>query len=108
MRLRDKQYLMAELLPRLLDAARFLGFKPRLGDAYRHPDCRVGHLKSLHRDRLAFDLILDDSEGNWIKTTEPYTRLGVYWEDLDSLCAWGGRFRRPDGNHFSIRHRGMR
>jgi hypothetical protein len=27
--------------------------------------------------------------------------LGEYWEGLDIMCTWGGRFKRKDGNHYS-------
>ncbi|HBJ0947911.1 TPA: M15 family metallopeptidase, partial [Escherichia coli] len=32
---------------------------------------------------------------------------GEYWESLGG--SWGGRFKsRPDGNHFSLEHNGVR
>lgn len=35
------------------------------------------------------------------------TGLGQYWESLGG--SWGGRFKsRPDGNHFSLEHDGVR
>lgn len=37
-----------------------------------------------------------------------WTDLGGYWESLDSLCAWGGRFKSGDSNHVSITWQGRR
>jgi hypothetical protein len=68
---------------------------------------RVHMLGSLHYARLAQDLnlfvggeyIADGGHPAW-------TELGVFWEGLHPLCAWGGRF--GDGNHFSLQHGGKK
>ncbi|MFQ9337054.1 MAG: M15 family metallopeptidase [Varibaculum sp.] len=45
--------------------------------------------------------------GQYKTRTEDYLPLGEYWESLGG--AWGGRFKsRPDGNHFSLEHNGVR
>jgi hypothetical protein len=44
--------------------------------------------------------------GTYQTASEAYAPLGAYWESLGTDCAWGGRFSKPDGNHFSIRFGG--
>lgn len=60
---------------------------------------------SLHEKRLAIDLNLF-IDGEFQSATESYLPLGEYWESLGG--AWGGRFSKPDGNHFSLEHEGVR
>ena len=59
----------------------------------------AGIAHSLHTDRLAvdFNLILN---GVYQTDTKAYEPLGIYWESLGG--SWGGRFSKPDGNHFSL------
>ena len=68
------------------------------------------HMKlSLHYDRMASDFVLYDG-----KTGKPvydgddprWIKLGEFWESLNPLCAWGGRFH--DANHFSLSHGGRK
>jgi hypothetical protein len=40
-----------------------------------------------------------------VKILEP---VGRYWETLDKFACWGGRFKRPDVDHFSFTHGGMK
>jgi hypothetical protein len=65
----------------------------------------AGRLQSIHRDRLAIDLNLFIN-GQYQESSAAYEPLGLYWESLGGDCIWGGRFSRPDGNHFSLRHDG--
>lgn len=131
MKLGEKQELFAHLVPKLLRTAELYGYAVRIGEVYRFPQmaewnskhCRVckkekkGHkstthpfkgvgiVNSLHCKKLAIDIILfQDGKPFW--DTEEYRRLGMYWEGLDTLCRWGGRFN--DGGHFSITHGGTR
>lgn len=66
------------------------------------------HMKfSTHYDRMASDFVLydvvtgkpvyDGDDPRWID-------LGEFWESLNPLCRWGGRFF--DANHFSLSHGG--
>ena len=104
----QQQQLFAKLLPRLLDRALFLGFTVTLGEVYR-PDVTVelyalagkGSRGSVHPLRLAVDLNLFRN-GVWLTRTEEHRPLGEYWEQVNPLCRWGGRFPRPDGNHYSL------
>lgn len=54
---------------------------------------------SLHHMGLAADLLLYLQDGTYLTQTEDYVVLGSFWESLDPLCKWGGKF--GDGNHFS-------
>lgn len=82
-------------------------------EAYRTPEQAKlnaqkgsGIANSLHCQRLAVDFNLFIN-GEYQTRTEAYRELGEYWESLGG--AWGGRFKnRPDGNHFSLEHDGVR
>jgi hypothetical protein len=107
----QKQELLARLLPDLLDQAHHLGFEVRLRDLWRSPEeaarlaaTGAGIPNSLHTLGLAIDLVLTKN-GRPYWATERYRELGEYWESLDPLCRWGGRF--GDGGHFSITHAGV-
>jgi hypothetical protein len=65
----------------------------------------IGIVKSLHRLKLAIDLILFKN-GKPCWKSEQYRDLGTYWKSLNPLCRWGGDFRNPDGGHFSLNHQG--
>lgn len=84
------------------------------GEAYRTPEqAKLNELNgkgisnSLHTSRLAidFNLIL---HGEYQTDSGAYRDLGEFWESLGDDHAWGGRFSRPDGNHFSIAFQGRR
>lgn len=82
----------------------------RLSWVYRdeQANARVGgHPRSLHVQRLACDLFLDQWDGSkWIyqERTEAYQELGERWEAMGG--AWGGPW--DDGGHFSLAYGGMR
>jgi len=123
------------LLPRLIGHALILGFQIRGGELLRFEaqarwnatHCRVckktksehaplgritkhkfkpiGIVMSLHRLKLAIDLILfKNGEPCW--DSEQYEPLGIFWKSLNPLCRWGGDFSNPDGGHFSLTHQG--
>lgn len=67
----------------------------------------------LHYMQLATDMDLfvwDPDTGKWdyVRDTEhpAWQSMGEFWEGLDPLCRWGGRFTHPDGNHISLTYRG--
>lgn len=149
MRLGAKQELFARLQPRLHDRAHELGFEIRMGEVLRFEQqarwnathCRrckklkvhrdhptkhrfraIGIVRSLHRLKLAEDMVLFKN-GKPCWDTESYRELGEWWESLSHLqgkrrralgiplgvkfeCCWGGRFN--DGGHFSIGHGGRK
>lgn len=103
MSLSDKQAHFTSMIARLILHAEQLGYQLTFGDAYRSPDVTYGHKDSLHRKRLAvdFNLFID---GQYMTKTDDYLKIGEYWESIGG--SWGGRFN--DGNHFSLKHEGMR
>lgn len=112
MTLGEKQRLFSKLLADLVRWAYEQGYELTFGEAYRTPEQAAlnaakgsGIAKSLHTLRLAVDLNLFKA-GVYQTDSEAYKPLGEYWEKLGG--AWGGRFSKPDGNHFSIEHEGIR
>ena len=112
MTLGEKQRLFTRLVGKLIEYAYSIGYELTFGDAYRSPEqarqnaqLGKGIVSSLHCERLAIDLNLFIN-GEYKTQTEDYRKLGEFWEALGADCRWGGRFSRPDGNHFSITHGG--
>lgn len=113
----EKQLLFPNLLIRLLQEAHKQGFGVKMGETHRTPEQAawnakkgVGVKNSLHCLHLAVDLLLF-RDGKWLTKSEDYEGLGKFWEKLsspDMECAWGGRFKKPDGGHFSISHNGIK
>jgi hypothetical protein len=114
MTLGEKQRRFTELVGRLILWAYDEGYELTFGEAFRTPEQAALNAKSgkgisnsLHTQRLAVDLNLFIN-GEYRTKTEDYEPLGEYWESLDPEAAWGGRFSKPDGNHFSLQHQGVR
>lgn len=112
MTLREQQHLFAQLVADLIKEAALRGFEVTLGEAWRSPQearrlasTNRGISRSLHCDRLAIDLNLF-KDGEFLTTTEAHRPLGLWWEQQHPLCRWGGRFSRPDGNHYSVAYQG--
>lgn len=110
----QKQRRFTHLVSDLIAYAYASGYELTFGDAYRSPEqaqanaaAGKGIANSLHTQRLAIDLNLFVN-GEYKTASEAYRQLGVYWESLGSDCCWGGRFSKPDGNHFSISHEGRK
>ena len=88
------------------------GFELTVGEAYRTPEQAAidaqkgsGIAHSLHTDRLAIDFNLF-LHGVYQQGTAAYLPLGQKWEAMGG--AWGGRFTRQDGNHFSLEYQGRK
>jgi hypothetical protein len=88
------------------------GYELTYGEAYRTPEQAAlnaakgsGISNSLHTKRLAVDLQLF-KDGVYLTDSHAYEPLGVFWESLGG--AWGGRFSKPDGNHFSLAWEGVK
>jgi len=103
MTLGQKQRRFTHMIALLILHAEQLGYELTFGDAYRSSKVKYGHRNSLHRKRLAIDLNLF-RDGEYLTRTTDHQRLGEYWESIGGT--WGGRFN--DGNHYSIRHGGMK
>ena len=96
----NKRNKFTECVANLIDYMLSEGYNPRLG--------RDGlpHMKnSLHFQGLAVDIDLI-KDGKYLSKTEDHKKFGEYWESLDEDCRWGGRFKNPDGNHYSVTYGG--
>lgn len=114
MNLGDKQRLFTRLVGQLIAFAYENGMELTFGDAYRsvaqaaaNAKAGTGITNSLHTQRLAVDFNLFVN-GVYQTRTEAYRRLGEKWKTLHPLCCWGGDFSKPDGNHFSVSHGGIK
>jgi hypothetical protein len=104
MTLREARCKMAGMIADLIRYAQNAGFEIALDEGINHQ--KEGHMpNSLHYKGLAQDVLLYKN-GSYLVKTEDYETLGVFWESLGG--SWGGRFREPDGNHFSIEWEGVR
>lgn len=95
MTLREKQSKFVDNVAWLIAYANSIGYELTFGDAY----AKAGHGKgSFHYKRLAidFNLFID---GKYQRSTKAHLPLGEFWESLGGT--WGGRFKKPDGNHYS-------
>jgi len=95
MTLRQRQSKFVRMVSLLLHYADQMGYELTFGDAW----AKSGHKKgSFHYKRLAIDLNLF-IKGKYQRSTKAHEPLGVFWESLHGT--WGGRFKNPDGNHYS-------
>ena len=114
MTLGEKQRLFTQLIGDLIIWAYDNGYQLTFGDAYRSPEqakanaiLGSGIANSLHTQRLAVDFNLFIN-GVYQSDTESHRPLGEYWKSLDDGCCWGGDFTKPDGNHYSYTHGGIK
>lgn len=109
MTLLEKQKLFVRLITDLLVWADQQGYELTFGMAERSKEeaTRLGFPNSNHTRRLAIDLNLYRG-GIYLDRTEDHRELGEWWEGRHELCRWGGRFSRPDGNHYSLEHEGIK
>jgi hypothetical protein len=112
--LREQQSEFVRLVAKLIEYAHENGMELTFGECWRTPEQAKlnaakgsGIRNSLHTERLAIDLNLFVG-GVFIDSSSGHRRLGEYWESLHPRCRWGGRFRRPDGNHYSFSPDGVR
>jgi len=112
--LRQKQSRFVRLTNLLVKFALDQGYELTYGETRRAPEQAklnaargAGIGNSLHNDGLAIDYNLF-RDGKYLKTTAAHRPLGEYWESLAPDCCWGGRFKRNDGNHYSIEYQGRK
>lgn len=115
----EKQSRFTKTIAIFIQKASEAGYTFTFGEAWRPPataeyyaEMGKGISNSLHLIRLAIDLNafyggkwLDGDEESEIPHLE---RLGKLWESLSPECAWGGRFKKRDYNHYSFEHSGIR
>ncbi|RQH06615.1 M15 family metallopeptidase [Paraburkholderia dinghuensis] len=108
----QKQRKFTLMVAKLIEWIYANGYEASFAEAYRPPETAALYAKqgkgvanSLHTSRLAVDLNLF-KDGVYLTKSEQYRGPGEYWESLGG--SWGGRFRSPDGNHFSLEHNGVR
>jgi len=102
------QQLFAHCISRLLnfvyenDWKEYKSVELRLDD-FNRPDKKGHMIGSRHYERCAGDILLDVN-GVYIEDSfhPVYIVMGKFWESLHIRARWGGRFRKVDGNHFSI------
>lgn len=107
-----KQQRFTRMVAMLIQWASENNFALTFGEAYRTPEQAalnakkgIGIANSLHTQRLAVDLNAF-KDGEYLSDSADYRPLGEYWESIGGV--WGGRFSKPDGNHFSVEHNGIR
>ena len=112
MSLSQKQQKFTVMIGQLIEWADKNGYGLTFGEAYRTPEQAQLNAKSgkeiansLHTQRLAVDFNLFIN-GQYQTDSAAYKPLGEFWESLGGT--WGGRFSRPDGNHFSLEHNGVK
>lgn len=110
----QKQRIFTLNVAKLIQFAHLHGYGLTFGEAYRTPQQAAwnaqagkGIANSLHPKRLAIDLNLFIG-GVYQTDSAAHRPLGDYWKSLHELNAWGGDFSRPDGNHYSMSHEGVR
>lgn len=112
MTLSEKQQQFTVMIGQLITCAEKLGYGLTFGEAYRTPEQAALNAKkgsgirnSLHTQRLAVDFNLFIN-GTYQTDSMAYRQLGEFWESIGG--SWGGRFSKPDGNHFSLEYNGIR
>jgi hypothetical protein len=110
MSLQIKQSLFAKNVGILINYIYSLDMACTFGDAFRsieqaelNASKGIGIKDSLHCKRLAIDLNLFDSAGNYISSiSDDYKKIGSFWKNLHEGNRWGGDFKRVDLNHFEM------
>ena len=116
----QKQRRFTRLLGQLINWAYANGYELATEEGYRTPEQASwnaakgsGIRSSLHELKLAHDFSLF-IKGVYQPHSEAYRPLGEYWKSLAPDCRWGGDFLdsegkpKPDGDHFSIEHNGVK
>jgi len=110
----QRQRRFLPLVAKLIDFAYAQGYELTAGELYRTPEqaalnaqTGAGIAHSLHTQRLAVDLQLFKDQV-YLTDSAAYKALGEFWEALDPDACWGGRFSKPDGNHFSLTFGGIK
>ena len=107
MRLSEKQAIFAVNVAHLILYINGTGFTCTFGEAFRTSEQAewnaargIGIKDSQHCRRLAVDLNLF-KDGVYCSTSDAHKPFGEFWEAMNALNRWGGRFN--DGNHYEMR-----
>jgi hypothetical protein len=111
--LRTARCRFTEALAALITFATARGYELALAegmDRKTQRDPTSDHMPgSLHEIGLAQDIDLYLG-GVYLTASEDHVMLGTYWEDFGVEhglpLVWGGNFKKPDGNHYSLRFGG--
>ena len=103
----DKQQQFAMMLGEFLVWLYQNGYRVTLGEVWRSPQeaalnaqSGVGIANSLHTQKLAADLNIFRIDGTLLETVTELLPAGEQWESQGG--SWGGRFHKPDADHFSL------
>ena len=88
-----------------------LGYAARGEQWLRCQDCKIGHPRSLHKSKLAFDITLAYSPVCNVRpkvltgkaAEKAHARVHEYWSSIG-----GSKMIPGDSNHYSLEHGGMR
>ena len=110
MTLQQKQSIFAANVAKLINYIFSKGYSCSLGEAYRTSEQAAiyakegkGIIDSLHCKRLAIDINLFDSSGNFLSEASYYSDIAKYWESLHSDNRAGINFKRIDADHFEMK-----
>lgn len=110
MTLSEKQFIFTKNVAALIDYIHSNKMNCTFGEAFRTKEQAELYAKdgkgiadSLHCKRLAVDLMLFNSNGNYLTNMYDYRPFGTYWESLHPLNRWGGNFHPlVDSDHFEM------
>lgn len=107
MKLSEIQQLFARDVVKLLQHIEDKGYKYTFGETYRTPEQAEIYAKegkgiknSLHCQRLAIDINLFDADGKFLEHEQDHREFGIYWEFMNPMNRWGGKFKDKDGKPF--------
>lgn len=116
--LNPKQIFFFETIARFVFDVKLLNYSFIVGEFFRPPElCELyakegrGILHSNHELRMAADLTGFKNGAILDYTVAAYLPLGELWEKYSTSqyqCCWGGYFTKPDVDHFSLLHNGIR
>ena len=105
MQMYQQQTKFAKDFAKLIQYILSKGLYLSLGEVYRTPEQAAiyakqgkGIVDSLHIKRLAVDLNLFNSNGEYLINSKSYEDFGKYWESLDTQNRWGGYFTQRGGH----------
>lgn len=109
MKLTEQQSVFTLNVAKLIIYIHQKGNRCTLGEAFRpketaeiYAEKGIGIKNSLHTDRLAIDLNLFTSSGDYLKDGGHYAPYGAYWKSLNPHNHWGGDFKAGSATKSSV------